>query len=82
MRVENQNGVSVDHVICSGAVQRLRHSERGRCCLLQSQAEAADPEKLFSCSVQISVKRSLISCSIKAAIFYDRDTCADAYNFY
>jgi hypothetical protein len=82
MRIENQNGASVDHVFCLGAVQRLGDGERGRCCLLQSQAEAADPEKLNSCSVQISLKRSLISCSIKAAIFYDRDTCSGACNFY
>jgi hypothetical protein len=82
MRVENQNGAPVCHVFCSGAVQRLRDRERGRCCLLQSQAEAADPEKMISCSVQISVKRSLISCSIKAAILYDRNTRSDAYNFY
>ncbi len=61
MRVENQNGAFVDHVFCSGAVQRLRDSERGRCCLLQSQAEAADYEKLISCSVQISIIRSLIT---------------------
>jgi hypothetical protein len=61
MRVENQNGAPVCHVFFSGAVQRLRHSERGRCCLLQSQAEAADYEKFISCSVQISLKRSLIS---------------------
>jgi hypothetical protein len=82
MRVENQNGGPVDHVFCSGAVQRLRDRERGCCCLLQSQAEAADPEKLISCSVPILVKRSLINCSIKADIFYDRNTRSDAYNFY